>query len=324
MQSLSKTATPVRRRPSWGIVQRRLAPYLFISPFFILFIGFGLFPIVFSAYLSFHEWAPASGLGNMRFVGLENYHFNLTDPWFWKSLANTAWLAVASGLPQHLIAIPLAFALHTGFRRFKNFLSAAYFLPYITSSVAVALIFFTLFATNFGLVNQLLGWLHTVPVIGALFPSEPINWLGRAPYIKPVIAFVVVWRFVGWNLVLYLAGLQAIPRVLYEAAQVDGASTWQQFRYITLPLLRPIMFFAVTLTLIGSFQLFDEPYVMTNGGRTLAEAGQTTAMYMFRTAFEFSEMGTAAAMSWLLFAVIGVLTFINNRVFGRSGLNPDT
>ncbi|WP_019011861.1 carbohydrate ABC transporter permease [Deinococcus aquatilis] len=317
------TATPsIPQQVSsgWDKFQRRYAPYIFISPFFLLFFAFSLFPILFNAYLSVHNWQPGSGLGDMKFVGLRNFSDNLTDPTFWQSLRNTAILAVESGVPQHLIALPLAFAIHMGLKRVQSLVTAVYFLPYITSVVAISVVFFTLFSWQYGALNAGLNALHNLPLIGGLFPAEKINWLGEVQYVQPAIAMVVVWRYVGWNVLLYLAGLQAIPSDIYEAASIDGATRAQQFRFITLPLLRPTIFLAVTLTLIGGFQLFEEPFVLTNGSGGTGQQGLTTIMYMFRTYNSYSDAGVAAAMSWLLFAVIGILSLINNRIFGRSGL----
>lgn len=304
--------------------QRRYAPYFFISPFFILFAVFGLFPIVFSIYLSLQHWNPVQGLGSMQFVGIENYSFLLEDPWFWRSLYNTLWLAVVSGLPQHVIAIPLAFALTMGVRKLRNQLTAIYFLPYITSSVAVALVFSTIFGTQFGIFNQALLYLAEAPwsawLFGGLAESLPINWLGRSANIKPAISILVIWQFFGFNVVLYTAGLATISPEYYEAAEIDGASIIQRFFHVTLPLLRPMIFFAVTLTIIGNLQLFDQPFILTGGTGGTGQAGMTVAMYLYRTGFEWLEMGTAAAISWLLFMVIGLLTLIHFYLFGRSGL----
>jgi len=317
----SRAAAP---RPSlstrWTIFQRRAAPYLFISPFFLLFIAFGLFPILFLAYLSFQEWTPSAGLGTMKFVGWRNYTDNLTDPSFWDSLKNTLSLAFLAGLPQHLIAIPLAFAINTGLRRLQGPLTAVYFVPYITSVVAISVTFFTLFSWQYGVVNAALETLHSLPLIGGLFPADKINWLGEREFIQPAIAMVVVWRFTGWNVVLYLAGLQSIPKDLYEAAAVDGATKFQQFRFITLPLLRPMMFLAITLTLIGNLQLFEEPFILTNGTGGAGQEGTTAVMYMLRTYQSYGDAGVAAAMGWLLFVVILILTIINNRIFGRDAV----
>ena len=304
--------------------QRRFAPYLFVSPFFILFAIFGLFPTLFSIYLSFQAWNPVQGLGTMRYVGVENFVFLLEDPWFWQALGNTFWIAVASGLPQHLVAIPLAFALVMGVRSLRHPLTAGYFLPYITSAVAVSIVFITIFGTQFGALNQLIGvlatWAPTAWLFEGIRDQLPINWLGRAPYIKPAISILVFWQFFGFNVVLYSAALMTIPREYYEAAAVDGANLPQRFFHITLPLLRPMIFFAVTLTIIGNLQLFDQPFMLTGGTGGSGQAGLTVAMYLYRTGFEWLDMGTAAAMSWLLFLVIGTATFIHFKFFGRGGL----
>ena len=322
------TQLRVDRGMRWHRIQRRYAPYIFISPFFILFAIFGVFPTLFSIYLSFQQWNPIQGLGAMEFVGFENYTWLFGDPWFWKAMWNTLWLAVISGLPQHLIAIPLAFALVMGVSRFRHLLTAAYFLPFITSTVAVAIVFQTILGTQFGILNYVIGFFADWPVTGWLFSgireALPIDWLRRAQYIKPSIAILVVWKYFGFNVVLYTAGLSTIPREYYQAAAVDGANLLQRFWHITLPLLRPMIFFAVTLTIIGNLQMFDEPFVLTNlsGNRTGGpdEAGLTVAMYLYRTGFEWVDMGTAAAMSWVLFIVIGAATFIHFRFLGRRSL----
>lgn len=297
------------------------APYLFLSPFLTLFVCFGLFPLLFSLYLSFHSWDPASGLSHMEFVGVGNFQFALDDPWFWKSLWNTLWLAIGSGLPQHLFAIPLAYFIHTSFKNLRNAVVGFYFVPYITSTVAVALMFSSLFSTDFGLINAVLIQLSHLPWVGSLFPAQGVDWINKAEFIKPAVSMVVFWRYVGFNTVLYLAALQTIPKDLYEAASIDGANKWQQFFYVTLPMLRPMMYFGATLSVIGGLQLFDEPFILTTGRGGTDMAGMTTAMYMFRTAFEFSEFGTASAISWLLFILIGALSWITHKIFALSGAN---
>jgi len=148
-----------------------------------------------------------------------------------------------------------------------------------------------------------------------VLPAENIDWLNQPETIKPIIAFVVFWRFVGFNVILYVAAMQSIPRDLYEAARLDGAGSWRVFWHITLPQLKPMMYFAVTLTLIGGLQLFEEPFILTGGKGGIEYAGMTTAIYMYRTAFEFSDFGLASSISWILFAVILVLTVINHRLF---------
>jgi len=291
-------------------------PYLFLSPFFLLFGIFGIFPIVFSFVLMFQQWDPVQGMGAMQFVGLENIRFTLEDPWVWKSLRNTFWLAIASGLPQHLVAVPLAYLINEKLQGSRNALMGAYFLPYITSTVAIAMMFTTLFSTDYGLVNALLEALEQWPLPSWLIPQERIDWLGTPETVKPVIALVVFWRYLGFNLILYVAALQSIPRELYEAARMDGAREWRIFWSITLPHLRPMMMFSMTLSVIGGLQLFEEPFILTGGKGGVEQAGMTTAMYMYRTAFEFNDFGLASAMSWLLFLMIAVATWLTNRAFG--------
>lgn len=294
-------------------------PYVFLSPFVGLFLVFGLFPLGFSLYLAFQTWEPTSGLGAMEFVGLGNFAFALQDPWFWKSLQNTAWLALASGVPQHLVAIPLAYFIHSSFRRLRNGVVGAYFMPYITSTVAIAILFSSLLSTDYGLINLGLNLLGQVPLVGALMPSNPIDWLNDPDHIKPAIAMIVFWRYVGFNVVLYLAALQTIPRDIYEAAAMDGAGRLQQFWFITLPSLKPMIFFAVTLSVIGGLQLFEEPFILTGGRGGSDQSGMTTAIYLYRMAFDFNDFGAASAMSWLLFIVVAVLTWATNRAFRPRG-----
>jgi multiple sugar transport system permease protein len=307
-----KLPVALRLSPRW-------APYVFISPFLILFIVFGLFPLLFSLTLAFVTWEPTQGLAAMKFVGFENFTFALTDEWFWKSLKNTGWLALASGVPQHLVAIPLAYFIHSSFKRLRDGVVGAYFLPYITSTVAIAIMFSSLFSTDFGLINVGLEVLRQVPGLGWLLPEGRIDWLGKPDNVKPAVSLIVFWRYVGFNVVLYLAALQTIPKDLYEAASMDGAGRLQQFWFITLPSLRPMIYFGVTLSVIGGLQLFEEPFILTGGRGGSDQAGMTSAMYLYRTAFDFNDFGTASAMSWLLFVVVAVLTWMTNRAFRPRG-----
>jgi multiple sugar transport system permease protein len=285
----------------------------------LLFLVFGVFPLGFSFFLAFQSWEPTAGLSSMKFVGLDNFAFAIGDEWFWKSLKNTAWLALAAGVPQHVVAIPLAYFIHTSFKRTRNAVIGAYFLPYITSTVAIAMMFGTLFSTDFGLINVALHALDGVPGLGWLAPAAPIDWLGRAENVKPAVSLVVFWRYVGFNTVLYLAALQTIPKDIYEAATMDGAGRWQQFWFITLPNLQPMIYFGVTLSVIGGLQLFEEPFILTGGRGGSDQAGMTTAMYMYRTAFEFNDFGGASALSWLLFVFVALLTWLTNRAFKPRG-----
>lgn len=297
-----------RLSPQW-------APYVFISPFVLLFVVFGIFPLGFSFLLAFQSWEPSAGLAGLKFVGLENFAFALQDEWFWKSLYNTAWLAFAAGVPQHVVAIPLAFFIHSSYTRYRNAVVGIYFLPYITSSVAIAMMFGALFSTDYGMINLALDTLGQLPGLGWLRPAQPIDWLNQAANIKPAVALVVFWRYLGFNTVLYLAALQTIPKEIYEAATMDGAGRWQQFWFVTLPSLKPMIYFGVTLSVVGGLQLFEEPFILAGARGGTDQAGMTTAMYMYRTAFEFNDFGTASALSWLLFVFVALLTWLTNQAF---------
>jgi multiple sugar transport system permease protein len=294
------------RLPSFLRLSPKWAPYVFISPFVLLFVVFSLFPLCFSLYLAFQSWEPTGGLRAMEFVGLANFTFAIKDGWFWMSLRNTLWLAIASGVPQHLVAIPLAAFIHTSFKRLRDGVMAVYFLPYITSTVAIAIMFKSLFSQDYGMINAALGQLFGLP---------HTDWLTNAQHIKPAIAFIVFWRYVGFNTVLYLAAMQTIPGELYEAATLDGASRWKQFFHVTLPSIKPMIFFGVTLSVIGGLQLFEEPFILTGGKGGPQQAAMTSAVYLFREAFDFNDFGGASAMSWLLFVVVALLTWITNLAF---------
>jgi cellobiose transport system permease protein len=299
------------------------APYVFISPFFVLFFVFGLFPILFSLILSFCNWVPTSGFAEIQFGGWKNglpanYYYAATDPWMAKSLWNTAVIAVLSGLPQHFVGMPLAYFFHVAYRRLRNFITGAYFLPFITSSVAISLIFNTLLSKDMGVVNAGLDALHRLTGIG---PAEHVDWLGKAKYTKIAVSFVVFWRYLGWNTVLYLSALQAISKDLFEAAEMDGASRWQTFTRVVVPLLRPMMLFAITLTIIGNLQLFEEPFIIFGNSTGGAESGaMTTAMFMYKNAFEYGDeyaFGMGCAIAWMLFVIIALLTWLNQFIFSK-------
>ena len=307
-----KLPDALRLSPRW-------APYIFLSPFVLLFLVFGLFPLAFSLYLAFQSWEPTSGLETMAFVGWDNYIFALKDEWFWKSLKNTGWLAIASGVPQHLVAIPLAYFIHSSFKRMRNGVVGIYFMPYITSTVAIAILFSSMFSTDYGLINVSINILKAIPGLGYFLPAETIDWLNDPDALKPAIAMIVFWRYVGFNVVLYLAALQTIPEDIYEAATMDGAGRLQQFWYITLPSLRPMMLFGVTLSIVGGLQLFEEPFILTGGKGGSDQAAMTTAVYLYRMAFDFNDFGAASAMSWLLFILVTALTIITHRVFRQRG-----
>ncbi len=324
---LAQKGGQVKRKKKFWEISRKSAPYIFLAPYVILFIVFGLFPLLFSIYLSFQSWNPVEGLDAMQYVGLENFKTALNDPWMWTSLKNTILIGLYAGISQHLVAIPVACVL-VGFRdKLRHGLTSAYFLPYITSGIAISLIFFHMFSPQAGIFNQVLALLMEHPAsswaVSWLKPYMPLRWLEDVDLIKPSIAFVIFWKYTGFNIVLYSTGLMTVPKDIYEAARIDGAGAFQRFWHISLPMLRPFIFFAVTLTLIGQLQLFEEPYVLTRGLGGPSQSGLTITAYLMRIGWEWYEMGTASALAWLLFLLICTLTGIKFVLFGKKGLRND-
>lgn len=283
-------------------------PYLFVSPFFILFLVFGLYPILYSITTSFFDWRLI-GTGTPRFIGLGNYANVLNqDPFFWKAMRNTVILLVTGSLLQHFIAIPLAIMINSKAVKGKEFFKTSFFLPYITSTVSVVIIFGVLFDTNYGIVNWLIGFVSG---------GDKIRWLQESFGIKFVLSVVLNWKYIGWNMVIYLAGLQAIPNELYEAADIDGASSLRKHLSITIPQLLPIIFFGVALSIIGGMQIFEEPFILTGGYENLGghqNSGLTAAYYLMFTAFKAYRLGKGSAIAWLIFLVIIALNGVNRYV----------
>ena len=311
----------------WRTLWHKSTPYWFMSPYILIFGIFGIFPVFFMIFLSFHTWNPVAGLGSMEFVGLENYALSLTDPTLWQTLKNTILMALYSGVPQHLVALPMAYLLVQLGKRARHWLTTAYFLPYVTSTIAVSMIFFVMFSKESGIINQALTGLANGTLTGWAFgwinDLMPIGWVQENSLIRYSVSFVVFWKYVGFNIVIYTAGLATISDDLYEAAIMDGANAVQRFFHIALPLLRPFIFFGVTLTIIGNMNLFDEPYVLTRGLQQASTNGMTISNYLYRVAWEWLDMGGAAAISWILFVVIGTFTGFYFWFFGRRGLGGD-
>lgn len=324
MNTIAQVTSKLQGEDKSGFNWHILSPYGFLLPFLIIFSVFGIFPLLFSVFLSFHQWNPVEGLAAMKYVGSENYYVALTDPWLWRSLGNTFWLAITSGVAQHLVAIPVAYVLVSLSDRLRHWLTSAYFLPYITSTVAASLIFFNMYSPNSGIINQSLIALADSSYLGWAFAwvndYQPIRWLENAAMLKPSIAFMVFWKYTGFNIVLYTTGLMTIPKEILEAARMDGANFIHRFWYISLPMIRPFVFFAITMTIIGNLQLFEEPFVLTRGSGGTGQAGLTISMYLYKVGWEWLEMGTASAISWLLFALIAFFTTIQFIFFGKKGL----
>jgi len=239
-----------------------------------------------------------ANLKNLRFVGFGNYVDVLRTPLFWKSLVNTLYF-VAVGVPLSIAAsLGAALLLNSPLARFRGFFRTALFAPVVTTVVAVALIWRYLFHTRYGLINYALQHLGIAP----------IDWLGDPHWSMPAIILFAVWKNFGYNMIILLAGLQGIPADLYEAARIDGATRWQQFRYITLPLLQPVMLLVAIITVAGYFQLFAEPYVMTRGDPL--QSTVSVLYYMYEEGFKWWSLGRASAIAFLLFALTLAVTRI--------------
>ncbi|MGN7457717.1 carbohydrate ABC transporter permease [Paenibacillus pasadenensis] len=292
---------PSSRRTEGGLAARiwkHRKEYLAISPFYILFAVFGLFPIAFSMYLSFQKW---DGIGRMSYNGLNNYRFMLTDPEFWRAVGNTLLIWIYSTIPMLFLALVVAFLLHSSFVRMRTLYRVGYFLPNVTSLVAVAIVFGTIFSNNYGLLN------YTLNLLGL----NSIEWLNRTWGIQLAISVMVIWRWAGYNAIIYLAGLQSIPTVLYEAAKIDGASGVQAFFRITVPNLRPIILFTLITSTIGGMQVFTEPQVLVGNDGGAGGGGLTIVLYLYREAFVHNYFGYGAAVGWGMFILIALFSIVN-------------
>jgi cellobiose transport system permease protein len=302
----SRTASRTGGRPpGW---RRFLPQYLAIAPFYVLFLVFGLFPIVFSIVLSFMKW---DGVGPATWVGLAQYQYLVTDPRFWNAVANTFIIWIMSTVPMLFLALVVAFLLHSNIAA-KGFYRLAFFVPNITSMVAMAIVFGSVFSDSFGLVNSAL------TALGA----HTFGWLSSYWGIKITISVMVIWRWTGYNAIIYLAGLQAVPTELYDAAKTDGANGWQIFSRITIPMLRPVILFTVITSTIGGLGLFTEPEVLFNGATGGPdEAGMTIVLYQFNQAFTNFDFGYGSAIAWFLFLFSVIFAIINWRLLSeRDGL----
>jgi len=287
-----------------------ISGYLYVSPFFIIFILVGLFPAVFSLFLAFQNW---NGFSPMEFAGFNNFKIILTDPLFWKSVYNTIVMGLLGTAPQLVVGIILAFLLNQALLRFKQFYRVTIFMPYITSMVAVALVFSVLFSNqDSSMANYVLG----------LFGIDPVNWSTSEWGTKIAISLMVFWRWVGYNTIIYLAGLQSISNDLYEAATIDGASRFQQLRYITMPLLRPFILLTVFFSTVGALQLFSEPTVFLGQSAFTRSEAMTIVMYLYRDAFRLQSFGTASATAVILVIFIAIFAAIN--LYITSGVGKKT
>jgi len=276
----------------------KTSPYLYVAPFFVIFGIFGLYPVVWTFWMSLHKW----DLINERtlgapFTGLENYGKLLSDDYFWNAVYNTIGMFLMATIPQLLLALFLANMLNRPMLRAKTFFRMAIFVPNVTSVAAVAIVFGMLFQRDFGVVNWVLHF----------FGVSAVDWDQQRWSAWTAISVMVDWRWTGYNTLILLAGMQAIPRDLYESASIDGAGQWKQFWSITLPMLRPTFVFVVIVSTIGGLQLFTEPLIFNNGvitGGSLRQF-QTVTMYMYEKSIENpATAGYGAAVAWALFLMI--------------------
>lgn len=301
---IGRAGRPSLWRRFWSRSNEK-AGYLFILPAGIHLIIFLLIPLAFSLWLSFHDWNGIN-IRNAPFIGLENFEFMLGDQRFWNAFRNTVWytaLAVPGGMIVSLLVAAVMNQKLAGIRLFRTI----FFMPVVTSWVAVSVVWVTLLDPNAGVLNWLLG----------LVGLPAVNWLGDPNWAMPAIVIITIWKSLGFTMVIWLAGMQAIPRELYDAAKVDGANGVQSFRYLTIPLLAPTTAFLLITGVISSFQVFTPVYVMTKGGPL--DSTDVVVFRIFDRAFDELKMGYASALAWVLFAVIFALTALQFWFIRRRG-----
>lgn len=290
-----------RARPR-GRRRIRVVHWVFAGPAAALFVVFFAYPLGASLYQSFTD---DSG-GVQSWAGLAQYRRMLHDPIFWKSLWNTGLLLVFQVPVMIGLALVLAAVLNQSWLRFKGTWRVAFFLPSITMLVAYAVVFRVLLKTDGGMMNQVLGW----------FGVSPVDWLDDPVWARISLIGTITWRWTGYNAVILLAGLQAIPREQYEAAAIDGAGPWTTFRKVVVPQLRPVILFCSITSTIGTLQLFDENFVLTKGGPD--NATMTPVLYLYKVGFDQMDFSYASAIAWAVVLVIGVLSVIQFRFFGSA------
>jgi lactose/L-arabinose transport system permease protein len=292
----------VRNKRSYGIRHYRQA-YLFISPFFIIFAIFGLYPIIYSFVLSLYKWHSQNP---WQFIGLQNYYNLLfNDPVFWTSLWNVIFIFLINVPPMIMLSLIIAVVLNNPAQRGKDFFRITYLLPYVTSVVSVSVVFYVLFDDSLGFVNLLLQVVNIAP----------IQWLTSAKMSKISIDILVTWKWTGYNMVIALAGLQSISTDIYDAARIDGAGSVKTFWRITLPLLKPVIGFQFIMATIGTFNMFTEPYFLTDGGPGYSSL--TLVLYLYRSAFKFFKLDYGAAIAFLTFIVVIIPSVLQVRVWAE-------
>lgn len=305
---MSSHTDPVRTARQPGLLtrmKRSWVPYSYIAPFYVLFLVFMAFPIVFSVYLGFHQW---DGLSPMNFIWFNNFIRLYNDPVFWRALSNTLFIGIVAHIPMLFFALVVAYILDSGFVRSQHLYRTIYFMPVVVSSVAISIVFTNIFGLRSGVINLVI----------VLLGGDRINWMGgQGEYIRIVIMTIFIWRWLGWNMVIYLAGLQSIPGELYESARIDGASWPQVLFRISLPMIKPVVLFSVVLSVVGTFTLFDEPFVVAGVEGGPNRMGLSLMVYLYRSAFRYSRFGYAAAVALVMTLMTIVVSILNMKVFGK-------
>jgi ABC-type sugar transport system permease subunit len=297
----------------WAEVRRYRHFYLFISPFFVLFLVFGLYPLLFSLALSFLQW---DGLTTAHWVGLANFRTMLDDEVLWRALWNTLIIGLLYVPPMMIMAFLFAQVLNIQWLRLRALFRAAFFLPCVTPMAVIAIVFGLIFSSEKGVLN------YAIVALGHLLPFlhlKPIPWLTSEDWSKTSVAILVAWRWTGYNMILMLAGLQGIPSEYYEAAMVDGANAFQRMRYMTLPLMQPTFRFCGLLSLLGTLYMFDEIFVLTNGGGP-GTSSTNFGMYLFNISFADFRFGYASCVAYSVAAVV----FIGSLVVSRFNRGEDS
>ncbi|AYB43574.1 carbohydrate ABC transporter permease [Paenibacillus lautus] len=273
--------------------------YLFISPFFIGFFIFGLVPILYTLYLSFTKW---DGFDDPVFLGIANYERILQDSFFYQAIGNTLIIWLMSIIPQLTIALILAMILNEKFIRGKHFFRAVYFFPHIITPVTLGVMFSLMFDWQTGSINKIIMAMGLV--------DDPVNWFNHPWLARMIVAGVICWQYFGYNMIVFIAGLQSIPSEVYEAAEVDGATKFQTALRITFPMLRPVFLFTLITSVIGGLQLFDAPLMLGSGP---GNATRTMAMYLYETAFLNFDYSYGATIAYAIFIVIMLFSLITAR-----------
>jgi cellobiose transport system permease protein len=299
---------PTGFRNRLAMIDLRTTPYLMVIPFFVIFGVFGVFPLVYTFWVSLHDWHLING--DQGYVGFENYRRLFGDEYFWNALVNTISLFLMSTIPQLLLALGLA-ALLNGRLRARSFWRAGVLVPNVITVVAVGVVFAQIFGRDYGIANWLL---HFVGVGDG--PDGPINWQADRFMSHIAISFIVTWRWTGYNALIYLAAMQAIPADIYEAARIDGASPWRTFWSVTVPMIKPTVIFTAIVSTIGGLQLFAEPLLFDDRGLATGTGGsdrqfQTLTMYLYEHGFTLFNSGYASAVAWMLFLIVVVMALIN-------------